>query len=118
MGGMVEDYHLSYYAARTAQSIFEGTALLSPEQRRLAWKQWNDGRFLGYLPPELCRRYEMAPVCHLDNVLTVAMVDPTAAEPIADMELISGFKIDAFALGSAEIKTLLDVVYEANFGPL
>lgn len=114
---MVEDYRLSYYAARTVQSIFDANPFLSTEQMRLAWEQWNGGRFLRLLPPDLCRQYEMVPVCHLDNILTVAMVDPHAADAIADMELISGFTIEAVAIGSAEVRTLLEVVDEANFGP-
>lgn len=115
---MIEDYKLNYYAARTAQLIFENAPLLSTKKTRLAWEQWNGGWFLRCFPLDLCRRYEMAPVCYEGSALTVAMVDPHATDNIADMELLTGYSIEAVInLKSADIRTLLDVMDEALHGP-
>lgn len=65
------------------------------------------------LPETFARRYHVLPIDFKDNALVVAVVDPSNILVLDDLQMITGYEIEAFAASEDEISLALNQYYRA-----
>ncbi|MDR0932349.1 MAG: Flp pilus assembly complex ATPase component TadA [Victivallales bacterium] len=66
------------------------------------------------LPSDIAARYNVVPVMKHDNVLTVAMSDPTDMETLDALRYVLGTEVDAVVASRAQIDNILDRHYRVG----
>ncbi len=66
------------------------------------------------LTPEVASRYKVIPVMKNDNVLTIAMSDPTDMETLDALRYLLGTEVDAMVASKAQIDQILDRHYRVG----
>jgi len=69
---------------------------------------------IGCLTPEIASRYKVVPVMKNDNVLTVAMSDPSDMETLDALRYLLGTEVDAVVAGKEQIDKVLDRYYRTG----
>ena len=70
-----------------------------------------DPQIIQLIPKNLAYQYYVVPVDKIDEILTVAMVDPSNKSAIEDIEYITKCKVQAFVSTSTDIKKAIEHYY-------
>lgn len=73
-----------------------------------------DERLKAVLPEKLARQYQVIPISHMADSLTVAVADPLNVMVIDDIANITGKNIDIVLATEAQIRSTIDQFYSAT----
>ncbi len=66
----------------------------------------------GIIPGRVARQYLLVPIDKIGNNLTLAMSNPLDIRAIEDVELLSGYSVQAFVSTSSDIKRAIEKYYK------
>ena len=71
-----------------------------------------DAEVSNIIPPHVAHQYGLIAVDRVGSILTVAMSNPLNAQAIADVETITGYKVQVFVTTSTDIANAIKEVYK------
>ena len=77
-----------------------------------------DPAIVKLVPQEMARSYKVVPIFERDNILTVAMADPSNLRTLDHIKFKTGREVEPMLATEKEILTALDRAYSANGGNL